>query len=74
MVKKMMCAQLCPTLWEPMDCSLPGLLSREFSRQEYWSGLPFPFPYPMAKKPPSNVGMQIQSLVRELGSHMPETN
>ena len=74
MVKKMMCAQLCPTLWEPMDCSLPGLLSREFSRQEYWSGLPFPFPCPMAKKPPSNVGMQIQSLVRELGSHMPETN
>ena len=25
-----------------MDCSLPGSsLSLEFSRQEYWSGLPF---------------------------------
>ena len=26
-----------------MDCSLPGFfLSKRFSRQEYWSGLPFP--------------------------------
>ena len=30
-------AQLCPTLWDPMDC-------RGFSRQEYWSGLPCPPP------------------------------
>ena len=37
-------AQSCPTLCEPMDCSPPGLLSMEFSRQEYWSGLPFPSP------------------------------
>ena len=29
--------QLC----DPMDCSLPGSLSMGFSRQEYWSGLPF---------------------------------
>ena len=28
----------------PMDCSLPGSLSMGFSRQEYWSGLPFPSP------------------------------
>ena len=27
-----------------MDCSPPGSLSMEFSSQEYWSGLPFPFP------------------------------
>ena len=29
-----------------MDCSLPGqaALSMEFSRQKYWSGLPFPPP------------------------------
>ena len=27
-----------------MDCSPPGPLSMEFSRQEYWSGLPFPSP------------------------------
>ena len=30
--------QSCLTLCDPMDCSL----SIEFSRQEYWSGLPFP--------------------------------
>ena len=34
----------CPTLCDPMDCIPPGSLSLEFSRQEYWSGLPFPSP------------------------------
>ena len=29
-------------LCDPKDCSLPGSSSMEFSRQEYWSGLPFP--------------------------------
>ena len=33
--------QLCPTLYDPVDCSLLGF-SVGFSRQEYWSGLPFP--------------------------------
>ena len=37
-------AQLCPILHNPMDRSLPGPLSMGFSRQEYWSGLPFPSP------------------------------
>ena len=37
------CPQLCPTLCDPRGCSLPGS-SVAFSRQEYWSGLPFPFP------------------------------
>ena len=27
-----------------MDCSLPGSSVHGFSRQEYWSGLPFPSP------------------------------
>ena len=31
-----------PTLCSLMDCSLPDPLSAEFSRQEYWNGLPFP--------------------------------
>ena len=30
------------TLCNPINCDLPG--SREFSRQEYWSALPFPSP------------------------------
>ena len=29
---------------DPMDCSLQVLLSMGLSRQEYWSGLPFPSP------------------------------
>ena len=36
--------QLCPTLCDPIDCSSPGSPSLGFSRQEHWSGLPFPFP------------------------------
>ena len=39
--------QLCPTLWtfyDPVDCSPSDSLSMGFSRQEYWSGLPFPAP------------------------------
>ena len=31
--------QSCPTIWDPMDCGLPGLSVRGFSRQEYWSVL-----------------------------------
>ena len=32
--------QSCPTLSDPMDCSLQAPLSVGFSRQEYWSGVP----------------------------------
>ena len=34
--------QLCPTLCDPMDCSLEAPLSMGFPRQDYWNGLPFP--------------------------------
>ena len=34
----------CPTLSDPMDCSLPGSSAMGFSRQEDWSGVPSPFP------------------------------
>ena len=33
-----------PTLWDPIDSSPPGSPSLGFSRQEHWSGLPFPSP------------------------------
>ena len=36
--------QSCPTLCNPIDGSPPGYLSLGFSRQEHWSGLPFPSP------------------------------
>ena len=38
------CAQSCPVLCHPMHCRTPAPLSMGFSRQEYWSGLPFPTP------------------------------
>ena len=34
--------QLCPTLCDPIDGSHQAPLSLGFSRQEHWSGLPFP--------------------------------
>ena len=38
-------AQSCLTLCNPMDCGPPGSsVHGIFSRQEYWSGLPFPSP------------------------------
>ena len=38
-------AQPCPTLCDPTDCgSHWAPLSVGFSRQEYWSGVPFPSP------------------------------
>ena len=33
-------SQLCPTLSGPRTVAYPTPLSMEFSRQEYWSGLP----------------------------------
>ena len=34
-------AQLCPTLCDPWTVARRAPLSMDFSRQEYWSGLPF---------------------------------
>ena len=39
-----MCAQPCPTLCNPMDFSPSGSSVHGISREEYWSGLPFPTP------------------------------
>ena len=36
--------QLYPTLYSPMNCTCQAPLSMGFSRQEYWSGLPYPPP------------------------------
>jgi len=37
-ISTLCCAQSCPTLW---TVARQATLSMEFSRQEYWSGLPF---------------------------------
>ena len=36
--------QLCLTLCDPMTTAHQAPVSVEFSRQEYWSGFPFPSP------------------------------
>ena len=42
--------QSCLTLCDPIDGSPPGSPSLGFSRQEYWSGLPFPSPVQESEK------------------------
>ena len=48
--------QSCPTLCDPMDCSLPGSSVMGFSRQEYWIVLPFPSPGDLPNQG-SNLGL-----------------
>ena len=42
--------QSCLTLCDPVDGSHQAPLSLGFSRQEHWSGLPFPSPMHESKK------------------------
>ena len=49
-------AQSCPTLCNSVGCSPPGSSVQGFSRQEYWSGLPFPSP-----GDPPNPGIEPRS-------------
>ena len=67
---KISVTQLCLTLCNPMDCSplaLQDPLSMGFSRQEYWTGLPFPslgdFLYPGTE--PTSPSLQADSLSSE---------
>ena len=55
---------MCPTLCTPMDYSLPGSSVHGFSRQEYWSGLPFPSPedLPESGTEPGFPALQADSL------------
>ena len=59
--KSTVCVCVCilspsPTLCNPMNCSHQAPLFMRFSRQKYWSGLPFPplrnFPNPGLKPTP----------------------
>ena len=60
-------AQLYWTLCIPMDCSPQVPLSMEFSRQEYWNGLPFPSPgdLPDPGTEPRSPALQADSLPSE---------
>ena len=61
-------AQLCLTLEIPWTVAHQASLSMEFSRQEYWSGWPFPpseaLPDPGIK--PWSLALQADSLLTEL--------
>ena len=50
-----------------MDCSRKAPLSMEFSRQEYWNGLPFPSPgdLPNPGTEPRSPALQADSLLSE---------
>ena len=64
----MLVAQPCATLFDPMDLSShQAPLSMRFSRQEYWSGLPFPSPgdLPDPRMEPRSLALQANSLPAE---------
>ena len=68
-----MCAEL---LCDPRDCSPPGFSAVGFSRQEYWSGLPFSCPRDLPNsgiKPTSPVSpaLQVDSLPTDSSGKTP---
>ena len=61
-------AKLCPTLMTPWTVAHQAPLSMGFSRQEYWSGLPFPSPgdLPNTGIEPGSPALWPDSLTTEL--------
>ena len=62
-------AQSCPTVCDPMNCTAhQALLSMGFSRQGYWSVLPFPSPedLPDPGIKPGSPALQLDALLSEL--------
>ena len=61
-------AQSCPTLENPWTVAQQAPLSMGFSRQEYWSGLPFPSPeyLPNPGIGPGSPALQADALLSEL--------
>ena len=59
--------QLCPTFCDPWTAAHQVPLSMGFSRQEYWSGLPFPspgdLPHPGIK--PGSPALEADALTSE---------
>ena len=59
---KVKVAQSCPALCDTMVVAYQALLSMEFSRQEYWSGLPCP------SWDPPDLGIEVGSLALQADS------
>ena len=71
----MVCAkllQLCMILCDPMTVAHHAPLSMGFSRQEHWSGLPFPSPgdLPDPGIKPMSPALQANSFLTELNPQM----
>ena len=64
---KALAAQSCLTLCDPMDGSTSSSSFTEFSRQVYWSGLPFPSPggFPEPGIKPGSPALPADSLPSE---------
>ena len=62
-------AQLCPALWTPWTLACQTSLSMEFSRQEYWSGLPFPIPGDLPNPGIEPAGLCISCIGRQILYH-----
>ena len=60
-------AKLCPTLATTGTVAHPAPLSMGFPRQEYWNGLPFPFPGNLLNPgiEPESPALQLDSLLTE---------
>ena len=73
MLSHFSCVQLCVTLWT-VACWDP--LSMGSSRQEYWTGLPFPSPsgdFPNPGIKPGSPALQAESLPSELPPGKPHS-
>ena len=67
-------AKLCPTLGSPWTVARQASLSMGFSRQEYWSGLPFPSPgdCPNSWIKPGSPTLKADALPSELPGNLEE--
>ena len=63
---KVLVTQSCPALCNPWTEACQTPLSMEFSRQEYWSGQPFPSPGDLPDpQEPGSPALQADSLLSE---------
>ena len=60
-------AQSCLIICDPWAVARQAPLPVEFSRQEYWCGLPFPSPggFPDPEVEPGSLALQAESLLSE---------
>ena len=64
---KVFVAQSYSTLCDPVGCNPPGSSVHGILQQEYWSGLPFPFPEDLCNQglEPRFPTLQVDSLLSE---------